>query len=436
MNNLLTRWMKRYKYYGLTLLCIVLLIGLSTLMPTSRAQAYTEKARSADAFVDSIGVATHLRYTDTAYGRYDDVIKPRLQELGVRHIRDGGKDDTLFKRLNDLAKSGIKATLVMDPRDGITPSNMVNEVIKPVRSAIEAAEGPNEWDVQSQLNYQGQSFPNGVRKYQSEMYSAINSDPSTASIAVLMPSLAFPSNSSRLGRLSSLDSGNMHSYAGGNIPSQDLDSKWIPSTQIVSGSDKPITATECGWHNAVNDTKASQPGISEKTAGKYVPRLYLEYFNRGVKRTFLYELINERQADNQENNFGLLRYDGSPKPAFTSVKNLIALLKDPGDSFEPKTLTYSLSGNLDNVHHTLLQKRDGTFYMILWQESPGFDLNNKRDLALSNQLVTLKINAPMRQATAYYPISSTSSIWTRVKPTSLQVNVPDHPLVIALEPAS
>ena len=48
-----------------------------------------EFAKMADSFVDSIGVNTHLGYTDTNYGlKWESAIKPRLVESGIRHIRD------------------------------------------------------------------------------------------------------------------------------------------------------------------------------------------------------------------------------------------------------------------------------------------------------------------------------------------------------------
>lgn len=423
------RWRNQYGYYGIALL-VAVIVCLTSL--SSRAESFEEQARKASDFVNSIGVATHLRYLDTAYGQYDNIIKPRLQELGARHIRDGGKDPGFFQKLNDLATIGIKSTLVMDPRDGIDPTNVVNEVIKPVLSSIEAAEGPNEWDVQPQLQYKGKSFPEGVRDYQTELYRAIKSDPATSHIPVLMPSLAFPSNADQLGYLQSASLGNMHSYAGGNLPSQDLDDKWIPGTQAVSGEQRPIVATECGWHNAVDAPNASQPGISEQAGAKYIPRLYLEYFNRGVQRAFVYELINERPAPDQENNFGLLRADGSPKPAFTAVKNLIDLLQDSDANFEPQTLAYSLSGNLADLHHTLLQKRDGRFYMLLWQEVPSFDTQAKVDLNPAARSITLTFPTAMRQITAYNPLVSTAPTSENANVNQLQLNIPDSPLVIEL----
>nr|WP_290223820.1 hypothetical protein [Trichocoleus desertorum] len=433
----LSYYMKCYRYPLITLLSALLIACKSS--PPLKAQSQPEQARNANSFVNSIGVATHLRYLDTAYGRYDTIIKPKLQELGVRHIRDGGKNPEFYRRLNDLATLGIKSTLVMDARDGITPDNVVTEAIQPVLSSIEAVEGPNEWDVNPQATYKNQAFPEGLRAYQDELYAAVKADPTTAALPVLMPSLAIPYYASRLGSLDSADLGNMHSYAGGNLPSQDLDTKWLPLTQAVTGTNKPIVATECGWHNATQDLKASQPGISELAAAKYVPRLYLEYFNRGIQRSFLYELINERQGTTQEQNFGLLRNNGAPKPAFNSLKNLIALLQDPGPEFAYQSLTYSLSGNGTRlsplVHHTLLQKRDGRFYLVLWQEVSSFDLKTKLDVHTPKQAITVTLGTPVRQATTYEPLRAAAPVQQYPNPKQLDLAISDHPLVIELAPA-
>ncbi len=39
-----------------------------------------ETARPADAFVDFVGVNTHLGYSDTTYADYEGIVKPRLLE--------------------------------------------------------------------------------------------------------------------------------------------------------------------------------------------------------------------------------------------------------------------------------------------------------------------------------------------------------------------
>ena len=362
---------RRYRYLILGAIAALILLLTAT---TGNSEQRREQARSADNFVDTIGVATHLRYLDTVYKNYDDIIKPRLQELGIRHIRDGFPlaDEASLNKVLDLGESGIRSTLVMDPRILDTAEEAV-DIAKFTAPALEAVEGPNEWDVWSELSYKGVYFPEGLRQFQTELYQSLKQDPNTADVAVLSPSIALWWNAPEVGQIA-CDFGTMHSYSGGEMPSGGkLDEGWIPSANLLCPN-QPIVATEAGWHNAVDDEGAAQPGVSEAASSKYVPRLYLEYFNRDVKRAFIYELINSWSGDNQESNFGLLRNDGSRKPEFNALRNLIELLADPGAPFTPDTLNYSLEGNLDAVHHTLLQKRDGKFYLILWQEVPSFDL--------------------------------------------------------------
>ena len=50
--------------------------------------ATAETALQADAFVDSIGVNTHLSYFDTPYSYEWSKTFRALQAMGVRHIRD------------------------------------------------------------------------------------------------------------------------------------------------------------------------------------------------------------------------------------------------------------------------------------------------------------------------------------------------------------
>ncbi len=134
---------------------------------------------------------------------------------------------------------------------------------------------------------------------------------------------------------------------------------------------KPVFSTETGWHDAVpSDT--GHPGTPRVIVGRYMPRLYLLQFLKGVPRSYPYELID--QWDNpgdSERSFGLLRYDGTPKPSYNAVKAMISLLEDPGPAFAPGRLDYSIGGDTSNVKTALLEKRDGTFYLAVWQEVPG-----------------------------------------------------------------
>ena len=427
-------WKKGYKLYIFVILCTVMLvISIQIFISAS----VTTQAHSAESFINSIGVAVHLNYIDTPYGKYNEIIKPRLQELGVHHIRDGLilEDLETKKKFKDLAEIGIKSTLVMDPRDNNTPSRAVS-VVKSVLESVEAIEGANEWDISPQFQYKAQSFPEGVRQFQTELYSAIKKDPVTAHISVLSPSMAYAPNAVKLG-IVPCDIGNMHSYPGGETPIAGIDDLWMPNIKILCGQDKPLMASETGYHNGIN-IEGGHRGVSEKAAAKYLLRLYFEYFNRGIKRAFTYELIDIKPSSPKEWNFGLLRYDGLPKADFIALKNLISLLQDSEvidfKSTFPTSLNYSLKGDETNIHRTLLQKSNGNFYLILWQEVPSFDHKTKADLIIQDRPLTLTLNTAISEAFTYQPVNSTIPIKKYINVKTMNLKVPDHPLVIELIP--
>jgi hypothetical protein len=107
---------------------------------------------------------------------------------------------------------------------------------------------------------------------------------------------------------------------------------------------------------------------SERAAGIYTPRLVLEYFRLGVRRTYLYELLNEdnvRGQDSKERYYGLMHKDFSPKPAYLSMKTLLRTLADRGGRFTARPLSYSVSSPRA-LRRLTFQKSDGTYYIALW----------------------------------------------------------------------
>src|SRR5215203_851011 len=101
---------------GLTILSLVALIAGILLVDTKSAAAAAEAARSADRFVDSIGVNTHFGnaiYTGgNAYA--DPGIQAKLAESGIRHIRDHSWNDTALGIIDSLsAKYGIRGNLIL-----------------------------------------------------------------------------------------------------------------------------------------------------------------------------------------------------------------------------------------------------------------------------------------------------------------------------------
>jgi hypothetical protein len=92
--------------------------------------AHGEKAASADAFVDSVGVNVHLHYQDTSYSNFPKV-KQALLELGLRHVRDGLTDTTwqdYYDRHNELGQSGIRGIYTTSVTQAINCSSTIPRV--------------------------------------------------------------------------------------------------------------------------------------------------------------------------------------------------------------------------------------------------------------------------------------------------------------------
>ncbi|WP_036489488.1 hypothetical protein [Myxosarcina sp. GI1] len=175
-------------------------------------------------------------------------------------------------------------------------------------------------------------------------------------------------------------------------------------------------------------------GISEEAAGKYLPRLLLEYFNLGIERTYLYELINDRASDSREFNFGLLRADGSKKPGFVAIENMIDILDSGGvgSSGGSGSLDLAIGGDAKDIHQTLLQKQDGRYYLALWQEVPGYDLNTNSNINVPAKNLTLNFGSNIQQAKVYDPHTSKDAQTTVSNVNSMDVSVSDKVTILEI----
>ena len=97
----------------------LIIVSLTVLLRVSLVDADAEVARPADAFVDFVGVNTHLGYSDTTYGDYEGILKARLLELGVRHIRDGTFNSEVLRKYLDVGHHGIRLLFITDSKRAV-----------------------------------------------------------------------------------------------------------------------------------------------------------------------------------------------------------------------------------------------------------------------------------------------------------------------------
>ncbi len=387
-----------------------------------------ELAADADSFVDAISVQTQIERQRSIYGQFVNIVKPRLCELGVRHVREIMVNEsdvhTKFKELK--GDCGITLTAGCWPKGGnyTNASHCISRGNAYGDSVIDAFDGWNEVD--NKLA----DWTGPFKQWQQTLFAAYNGDPTWADEWILASSVSHAKDALTLynaeGNLSAwMDYGNTHSYPGSaNLPS--YFGNWLTNWNLVA-TPKPLVATETGYHNCIPCPNA---GISYLAHGKYIPRLLFEYFNRGIKRTSIYELIDQGVSPtSQKDNWGLLKNDGTPKPAFTAIKNLIALLSDQGPAFTPGRLDYALSGALASTHKTLLQKRDGRFCLVLWREVRSWDKGTKSDVTNSDDAVTLTLAQPASSLKVFRPGTDTLPIQTG-SGASIALSVPDEVIVV------
>lgn len=417
-------------------LCVA--VSYSSFGVSSAETFITERARQADEFIDSIGVNVHLHYNDTSYGEYERIIKPGLRELGIRHLRDGivlGRPDK-EAMMRELESFGFKFMMIADPR--AASARQALEFVKQFPSII-MVEGPNEPD----LNL-GPNWAAAARSYQQQLHSEVKNDPATKHLPVLAPSLALDTSFDQVGNIHPwIDYANLHNYYGGRNPGTagwgDNGYGSIPwqlnQARKIAPESRAISS-ETGWHNSVNNPGGHR-GTPKTVVGKYLPRLYLEQFNHGFVRSYPYEFIDQHNDPyDLENNFGMLHSDGSPKPAYTALKNLITLMRDDGAAFKTGSLSYSLNGYVDKLHHALFQKRDGTFYLALWVEAYNWEPDAKVEYNPPPQQVVLTVNSPV--AAVAYCVPNDDTTWRNVKVSynSINLSVSDKVMLVRLNVAA
>lgn len=417
-------------------LALVMIVAMA-----SQAMAAPVTAKPADAFIDSIGVNTHfgnaIYVGGNAYA--DRRVDGKLAELGVRHIRDHSFNDAGLKIVDKLyASRKIRATLVLGETTR-TPGD-VAKLLKQ-HPAYEAVEGLNEPDFTSRSfngladDRKAGSFP-ATRAFQQALFAAVKGDAKTKGVLLLSPAMGRSKRAAAIAPID-FDVAAMHCYPwatpgqNAHMPSAGVNDAIADMAKLRGDADKPLWATESGYFNRSATDKRYVP---ESVAGKYMPRLLAEFFNRGVARTYLYELADQgKDPAAREQNFGLLRFNLSEKPAFTAVKNLIHLLQEPkAKPFTPGSLDYAITPNDETVHHTLLQKSDGTFYLLLWREVPGFDRSTEKEIVNPPITVTLSVKGKPSRARTFLPNHSPTPTATFEHSTSIKLEIADELLIVEL----
>src|SRR5206468_1833083 len=87
----------------------------------------------------------------------------------------------------------------------------------------------------------------------------------------------------------------------------------------------------------------------------------------GWRYTSVY-LLRDRADEGGNQSFGFFKPDYTPRKAAVYLHNLATILADGGTLKKPGQLAYSIPGEPATVHDMLLQKSNGTFALVVWNE--------------------------------------------------------------------
>lgn len=218
--------------------------------------------------------------------------------------------------------------------------------------------------------------------------------------------------------------GNIHPYSGGLLPENALgdptkfDSNLFRANLTAPG--KPVVVTEFGFHTpcTINSTSGvicsyrngsgqvtpPHPGVDENTQSIYLVRAFADYFNKGIKHSSMYELLDERYDytanQNGENHFGLVRRNLTAKPSYNAIGRLMGYFERNVD-FTPTPMEVKVTSPTGiSINTVAFQYRDGTtgigtprlnMVVLIWRPVSVWDRTTFQPVNIPSENITLEV---------------------------------------------
>ena len=403
-------------------------------------------AERADDYVNSLGVV----YTGG---------DPQLvADLGVRFVRgDVRRQGTeMYRNLYNMTNGRIKTVVLVHPvqqyRCENNPSRKANRILPEDQWANfmdkEILADGTEWIAafESLNEYSGQStrcadpsndpavrtrynpdYATQLRDFQKFLYNYIK-NVKGLSQPVLGPSMwarsrpMFEELTKKVGDIDAwTDYATFHYYSFNSFVENRMG--WYRPTLLNNmyggvARNKPAYVTETGSCLSGAD--------AEEIKAKFLTRYQAFLFSLNPKnKTFQFNF----SSDVDSGCWNLVdNVSGHPEPAWYAMRNVISILNDPGGSFTPGTLDYSLSGDTSDIKTVLLQKKNGTFYLLIWKATRP-----------TNARVPLTLKLPVSSNVSIYEPANITNIANGNQPLrtvadtkSVPLEVPDHVMIVAI----
>jgi hypothetical protein len=391
-------------------------VGPTALLSASHTGANAVAVKS---FLSSLAINSHVSQNGTSSAN----MLAMLNYLGVYTIRDGWNTN-LTATYTTMAQNGVHFDIGMSDPYAAGALSGFETIAAMAPGALTATEGPNEINnfafvcngVTSQTGWPNSDGPM-AQSFMTETFTTVHQDPALSGVVVYDMTWAGTTNAQNYGFFSlanQADVGNMHFYPAGQ-PYTQMQSSFAASYNQVLPNQGVITET--GYDTSV---------VSERAQAIMNLNLYLDGFQQGFQKVYIYELYDEWQT------YGVFTSSFTPKASATAIHNLTTILADSGTNANPGSLNYSLSGLPANGHSLLLQKSNGVYELIVWNEAPVYA--NGADLNVTSVPVTVQLGNTYSKVSVYDPLSSSSATQTLTSLNSLDVSLGSDALIIEVTP--
>jgi hypothetical protein len=367
---------------------------------------------SAVAFIDTIGVNTHLDFKVSAYQNLT-VTTAAINYLGIRNLRDSAQiaaDLTTWQQV--AAATGAKFDDYMgeaSPAQDLTDLGYVATLAG--QGILNFIEGGNENDDPYAIA-QGNSIA-WTAAFQQQVFATGRQ----LGLPVINMSFGagwtylnnYHGDYDKVGDLSPFaDYANAHTYPSATR-STEANIKLLNADALLAAGSRPVITSEIGWNNA---------NFSQADVARFALDTVFDCIKTGNARMYFYALF-----DDSSGQFGLMNADGSPKAAGVAIHNLTAIMADSGVP-RADALPYSLSGTTAGDRSLLTEKSTGAFQLTIWNES---------DVPHS---VTLTLTAAAQSIRIYDPLIGNSAVTNYANTAAVTLSTADHPLIIEIVPAN
>ena len=377
-------------------------------------------------FLDRLGIATHVRYSDGAYANHAATIE-KLGYLGLTRVRDTAPKPASNLPYAKYLEAGLRFSMSCSP-DGaaLTDASQAGEVLDrilacfPEARGIDYLEGPNEPNNQP-ITFGGvkdtkTSFA-AVTAYMEALHRAMRSRREFEHIPLLGVA-----NTPRLNVRSDMD--NEHPYPqNGSQPG-------LQMSKTMAGRTRPVIMTEFGY-NTGPVSKWPTP-VDEDTQAVLLLNGIFDAASLGVRRLYIYELLDEKAdlAFKVPNlHWGIFRFDGTPKTAARALRNLSRILVPEHAACDAACALPQATGLPATAKSLVLKKGPAATIVVLWNEPDIWDAAANRPLQVAANDVSLTF-PPAKGVRLFDPMSSDRPVREAGPSASFTVRLSAFPQIV------